>query len=60
MAAWTRKKVKDFAQHVYLEVFFSPNTFLTKVNSRSRSLYAVGRPSIRLSAWNARAPYSAG
>jgi len=27
MAAWTRKKVKDFAQHVYLEVFFSPTHF---------------------------------
>jgi len=36
-------------------------TFLAKVNSRSRSLYAVARPSvICLSVCNARAPYSGG
>jgi len=41
----------------------SVNRFLGKVNSRSRSLYAVARPSVchlsvcrLLSVWNARAP----
>jgi len=35
--------------------------FLANVNSRSRSLYAIARPSVcRLSVCNVRAPYSAG
>jgi len=35
--------------------------FLANVNSGSRSLYAVARPSVcRLSVCNARAPYSGG
>ena len=35
--------------------------FLANVNSRSRSLYAIARPSVcRLSVCNARAPYSGG
>ena len=33
--------------------------FLANVNSRSRSLYVIGRPSVcRLSVCNVRAPYS--
>ena len=35
-------------------------SFLANVNSRSRSLYAVARPSVVLSVCNARAPYSGG
>jgi len=36
-------------------------SFLANVSSRSRSLYAVARPSVcRLSVCNARAPYWAG
>jgi len=35
--------------------------FLANVNSGSRSLYAIARPSVcRLSVCNARAPYSGG
>jgi len=39
----------------------SPDEFLfANVNWRSRSLYAVARPSVVLSVCNARAPYSGG
>ena len=34
--------------------------FLANVNSRSRSLYAIARPSVCLSVCNTRAPYSGG
>ena len=38
-----------------------PSPFLANVNSRSRSLYAIARPSVyRLSVCNVRAPYSGG
>jgi len=42
-------------------LFFGAVSLRFLANSRSRSLYAVARPSVcRLSVCNARAPYSAG
>jgi len=53
MGLW-EPKTENFRQ-------FRMHDFLADVNLRSRSLYAIGRPSVcRLSVCNVGAPYSAG
>jgi len=51
--------MKDQNAVVTVQVY-QDSTFLANVNSRSRSLYAVARPSVVClsSVGNARAPYS--